>query len=70
MLCSFVTDVIVVKVQCGECLCEIKRMRVWLKRYGCYIVLWESIGKALYSFKINLMVANLQCVECLYEALR
>ncbi len=27
MLCSFITDLIVIKVQCGECLCEGKKMR-------------------------------------------
>jgi hypothetical protein len=28
MLCSFITDLIAGKVQCGECLCEKKRMRL------------------------------------------
>jgi bacterioferritin-associated ferredoxin len=28
MLCAFITDLIGVKVQCGECLCETKRMRL------------------------------------------
>jgi hypothetical protein len=27
MLCSFITDLIVIKVECGECLCETKRMK-------------------------------------------
>ncbi len=34
-----VTDPVAEEVECGECLCETKRMRDWMKRYGCYIVL-------------------------------
>ncbi len=26
MLCSFITDLIVAKFECGECLCKTKRM--------------------------------------------
>ncbi len=32
MLCSFITDLIAVKVECGECLCETKTMRDGMKR--------------------------------------
>jgi hypothetical protein len=32
MLCSFITDLIGGEVQCGECLCETKRMRDSMKR--------------------------------------
>ncbi len=28
MLCSFITDLIAVKAECGECLCQTKRMRL------------------------------------------
>ncbi len=32
MLCSFITDLIAGKVQCGECLCETETMRDRMKR--------------------------------------
>ncbi len=63
MLCSFITDLIGDKVQCGECLCETKRMRDWMKRQGCYIVLLESSGKILCSFITDLIVDKVQCGE-------
>jgi hypothetical protein len=67
MLCSFITDLIVVEVECGECLCKTKRMRDSMKRYGCYIVLLESCGKILCSFITDPIVAEVECGECLCE---
>ncbi len=67
MLCSFITDLISFKVQCGERLCETKIMADSMTSYGCYIVLSESIGKMLCSFITDLIVAKVQCGEGLYE---
>ncbi len=70
MLCSFSTDLIIVKVECGECLCETKRVRDWMKRLGCYIVLLESSGKMLCSFSTDLIIVKVECGECLCETKR
>jgi hypothetical protein len=70
MLCSFMTDLITVKVERCECLCETKRMRDSVKRYGCYSVLLESSGKMLCSFITDLIADKVECGECLYEAVR
>ncbi len=70
MLCSLWTDVIAVKVECGECLCETKRMIDWMKRYECYIVLLESSGKMLCSLWTDLIAVEVECGECLCETKR
>ncbi len=70
MLCSSWTDLIVVKVECSECLCETKRMRDQMKRQGSYIVLLESSGKMLCSSWTDLIAVKVQCSEYLYEVVR
>ncbi len=70
MLSSFPTDLIAVKVECGEFLRQTKRMRDWVNRYGCYIVLFQSIGKMLSSLWTDLISGKLQCGECLRERKR
>ncbi len=70
MLCSSCTDLIADKVECGECLCERKRIRDWMKRYECYIVLLESSSKMLCSFWTDLIVVEVECGECLCETKR
>ncbi len=70
MLCSLWTDLIVVKFECGECLCETKSMSDWMKRQGCYIVLLETSGKMLCSFITNPIGGEVQCGECLRETKR
>jgi bacterioferritin-associated ferredoxin len=65
MLCSFITDPIAVKVQCGECLYETKVIRDSTTRQRCYIVLYESIAKMLCSFITDLIPVKIQCGECL-----
>jgi hypothetical protein len=67
MLCSFILDLIPVKVKCDECLCEKKRMRDWMKSWGCYIVLLQSSGKMLCSLWTDLIAVKVQCGKCLYE---
>ncbi len=67
MFCSFITDLIAVKVQCGECLYETKIMRYSTKRYRCYMVLLESIPKMFCSLRTDPIVVEVQCRECLYE---
>ncbi len=70
MLCSFITDPIAVEVECGKCLCEIKRMRDRMKSEGCYIVLLESTGKMLYSLSTDLNAGKVEFGQCLCEAVR
>jgi hypothetical protein len=46
MLCSFITDLIFVQVECGECLCETKRMRLDEKvgMLHCFVVQqWQDV---------------------------
>jgi hypothetical protein len=41
MLCSFITDLIGVKVECGECLCETKKNERFDEKGGmlhCFVV--------------------------------
>ncbi len=70
MLCSSWTDLIVVEVECGECLCETKRMRDRMKRWGCYIVSLKSSGKMSCSAMTDLIHVKGECGECLYETKR
>ncbi len=70
MLCSSWTDPIVVEFECGECLCATKRMRDWMKTYGCYIVLLESSGEMLCSSWTDLIAGKVECGECLCETKR
>ncbi len=64
------TGPIAFKVECGECLCETKRMRDSMKRYGCYVVLLESIAKMLCSFITDPIAPKVKCGECLCETKR
>jgi hypothetical protein len=70
MLCSLWTDLIAVKVECGECLRERKRMRDWMKKEGCHIVLLESSGKMLCSFITDPIGVKVECDECLCKRKR
>ncbi len=70
MLCSFITDLIVVEVESGECLYEKIRIRDSMKRYGCYIVLLKSIAKMLCSLWTDLIGVKVECGECLREIKR
>ncbi len=67
MLCSFVTDLIVAEVQCGECLCGTKITRDTMGRSEFYIVLLQSIAKMLCSLWADLVVSEVQYGEGLYE---
>jgi hypothetical protein len=46
MLCTFITDAIRGEVQCGECLCETKRMRDSTETvgmlHGFVVELWQG----------------------------
>jgi hypothetical protein len=47
MLCSFITDLIVVKVECGECLCETKKNERFDEKVGmlhcCAVEQWRDV---------------------------
>jgi hypothetical protein len=48
MLCTFITDPITGKVQCGECLCETTKNETFDEQVGmlhCFVVgQWQDIG--------------------------
>jgi hypothetical protein len=44
MLCSLWTDLTAAKVQCGECLCETKRMRDWVKGMDVTLFCWRAVA--------------------------
>jgi hypothetical protein len=67
MLHSLMTDPIAGKVQCGQRLCETKSNERFDDRYGCYIVLLESIAQMSCSFITDLIVVEVQCGQRLCE---
>ncbi len=70
MMCSFITDLVFVKVQCRERLCETKGMSDSMKTQGRYIVFLQSDGKMLSSFITYPIGVEVQCGEYLCETKR
>ncbi len=73
MLSSFVSDLIVSEVECGKCLCEMRRGEMYDdddKKEADYLINFESFSNILSSMFSDLIVFETESSKCLCEMRR
>ena len=66
MLCSLITNIIVTKHKCGDCLFQVG-IDDRMKRYRYYSVVLKSIPKMLYTLATDSIATKVQRGECLFQ---